>query len=248
MSSVRSHIRKRSKEESSSIALLFDPDECKKDARFEEKIRSLEEHQVDLIFVGGSLIVGDAFQSTIERIRANSELPIVLFPGSPMQLSEEVDATLFLSLISGRNPELLIGQQVLAAPHLRRMDTEVVSTGYMLIDGGRATTASYMSGSDPIPRDKDDIAMATAMAGEMLGMSSIYLDAGSGAEKAVPPEMIEKVACNTGVPLIVGGGIRDPERIRAASEAGADLLVIGSALEEDMDFLERIEGTARSVE
>lgn len=241
MSILGTHIRKRKKGESSGLAVLFDPDECKKDSALEEKVRSLSENRVDLILIGGSLLIDDAFQSTLERIRSNSDLPIVLFPGSPMQLSERADATLFLSLISGRNPEYLIGQHVQAAPHLKRMNCEVIPTGYMLVEGGRPTTASYMSDSSPIPRDKNDIATSTALAGEMLGMDSIYLDAGSGAEEAVPPEMIEAVSSNLEIPVIVGGGIRDPQKMEAAMDAGADLVVIGSAFEADSRFFEEME-------
>lgn len=228
--------------------LLLDPDECQKDAGLEEKLGMLVEGGVELIFLGGSILVGDAFEQTLERVRNCTGLPVVTFPGSPMQLCDGADATLFLSLISGRNPELLIGQQVLAAPHLKRMNAEVISTGYMLIDGGRPTTASYMSHSHPIPRDKEDIAMATAQAGEMLGMSCIYMDAGSGAEEPIPPQMIEKVAQNIDVPLIVGGGISSGEKFRSALKAGADLVVIGSAFERDPSFLEEIGAVSREFQ
>lgn len=245
MKDPRSHIRKKAQDERAGLALLFDPDECREDEELEKKVRGLSDSSVDLIFLGGSLLVGDAFERTLHRIRKNTELPIVLFPGSPMQLSENADATLFLSLISGRNPELLIGQQVLAAPHLKRMNGDVISTGYMLVDGGRATTASYMSGSEPIPWDKDDIAMATAMAGELLGMHCIYMDAGSGAEHPISETMIERVANNIEIPLIVGGGIRSTKKLRSAANAGADLIVIGSAFEEDPSFLEEVESATR---
>ncbi len=241
MKDPRSHIRKKGPHEKAGLALLFDPDECQDDEKLEEKVRGLSDASVDLIFLGGSLLVGDAFERTLRRIRDNTDIPIVLFPGSPMQMSENADATLFLSLISGRNPELLIGQQVLAAPHLKRMEGDVISTGYMLVDGGRRTTASYMSGSEPIPWDKDDIAMSTAMAGELLGMSCIYMDAGSGAEHPISESMIKRVANNIDIPLIVGGGIRSPEKLHTAADAGADLLVIGSAFEEDPNFLKEVE-------
>ncbi|MFB6258132.1 MAG: geranylgeranylglyceryl/heptaprenylglyceryl phosphate synthase [Flavobacteriales bacterium] len=245
MRNVRHHIQKKADKEGASFALLFDPDDCAEDERLERKIRTLSEHPVDLIFLGGSLLVGDAFERTLARIRAQTDLPIVLFPGSPMQLSDEADGTLLLSLISGRNPELLIGQQVLAAPFLKRMRGAVISTGYMLIDGGKPTTASYMSATTPIPRDKSDIAMSTAMAGELLGMSCIYMDAGSGAEKPIPPEMIQRVRKDLDIPLIVGGGIRDAQGISSAVEAGADLVVIGSAFEEDPHFLNEMRAASR---
>ncbi len=245
MGSIKTHIRSKKEEKGGGLVLLLDPDECRKDECLEDKLEILSDEGVELIFLGGSLLVSDAFDNTLARIRAHTTLPVVTFPGSPMQLCDGADATLFLSLISGRNPELLIGQQVIAAPHLKQMNTEVVSTGYMLIDGGRPTTASYMSGSHPIPNDKKDIAMATAQAGEMLGMSCIYMDAGSGAEAPVPPEMIERVAQNIEVPLIVGGGISSGENFRSAIEAGADLVVIGSAFEKDPAFLEEIGAVSR---
>lgn len=238
--SVLDHIRDRASREEPVFALLFDPDECEDQKEFEEKLKSLREAPVELILLGGSLLVGDGTDRTLARIRKWTDLPVVLFPGSPLQLNEDADATLFLSLISGRNPELLIGQQVIAAPHLKRMNTEVIPTGYMLIDGGKSTTASYMSGTAPIPRDKDDIAMATAMAGEMLGLNCIYLDAGSGAEVPVSPSMIRKVADNVDLPVIVGGGIRSKEGIQNAVEAGADMVVIGSAFEKENGFLNAI--------
>lgn len=248
MKSVKSHIRNKKDVKGGGLVLLLDPDECRKDERLEEKLGTLAEGGVELIFLGGSLLVGDAFDRTLARVQRHTELPLVTFPGSPMQLCNGADATLFLSLISGRNPELLIGQQVLAAPHLKRMETEVISTGYMLIDGGRPTTASYMSGSHPIPRDKEDIAMATAQAGEMLGMSCIYMDAGSGAEEPIPPRMIEQVAQNIEAPLIVGGGISSGDKFRSAIEAGADLVVVGSAFERDPGFLEEIGAVNREFQ
>ncbi len=248
MNSILHHIRERASRKEPVFALLFDPDECEDETELESKLKSLGEAPVELILLGGSLLVGDGTERTLERIRKWTELPVVLFPGSPLQLNENVDATLFLSLISGRNPELLIGQQVIAAPHLKRMNTEVIPTGYMLIDGGKSTTASYMSASAPIPRDKDDIAMATAMAGEMLGLHCIYLDAGSGAEKPVSPSMIRKVVDNVELPVIVGGGIRSKEGIENAVKAGADMVVIGSAFEKENGFLNAIAEADRELE
>jgi len=153
---------------------------------------------------------------------------------------------LLLSLISGRNPDLLIGKHVVAAPYLKNSDLEILPTGYMLVDSGRPTTALYMSNSLPIPRDKDEIAVATAMAGEMLGLKIIYLDGGSGAQNAVPVSMIKKVKENTSIPLIVGGGIRTPESAKERFEAGADIIVVGNAIEDKQSLLEQIAQTTYS--
>ena len=156
----------------------------------------------------------------------------MLFPGHFTQLTDHVDAVMLLSLISGRNADLLIGQHVLAAPKLKSMNADIISTGYMLIDGGKPTSVSYMSNSQPIPRDKNDIAICTAQAGEMIGMKMIYMDAGSGASQSVSPEMVRDVAKSIDIPLIVGGGIRTIEALETYWNAGANLIVIGNALEE----------------
>jgi putative glycerol-1-phosphate prenyltransferase len=172
-------------------------------------------------------------EQCIQRFRAESNIPIVLFPGSPAQVSPQADALLYLSLLSGRNPDLLIGQHVASAPQVKASGLEVVSTGYILVDGGVATTVQYMSNSQPIPADKPDIALCTAWAGELQGKHVIYLDAGSGARRAVPEAMIRKVSSNIGIPLIVGGGICDAESVYTACTAGANLVVVGNAIERD---------------
>jgi geranylgeranylglyceryl phosphate synthase family protein len=171
------------------------------------------------------------------NIRQRCDIPLVLFPGNSFQLSYRADAILFLSLISGRNPELLIGNHVIAAPYLKISPLEVMSCGYMLIDGGRATTVSYMSNTTPIPAEKSDIALCTAVAGEMLGLKLMFMDAGSGALQPVPLELIETVGSAIEVPLIVGGGIRDAQHAYEAARAGADLIVVGNAIEQSPDFI-----------
>lgn len=186
---------------------------------------------VDLIFVGGSLVFNHA-DRLISKIKSVSGIPVILFPGSPFQLSMQADAVLLLSLISGRNPEYLIGNHVVAAPFIRGSGLEVIPIGYMLIDGGQQTSVSYMSNTQPIPADKPDIALATALAGEMLGLKVIYLDAGSGASNPVPLRMITSIASNIRLPLMVGGGIRTPEDVRNAYESGADAVIVGNAAEE----------------
>ncbi len=216
-----------------AFAVLVDPDETPvADApKLGERARR---QGADLMLVGGSLVLGDALDAVVRGLRAGADgLPIVLFPGSARQISPEADAILLLSLISGRNPELLIGQHVQAAMELDRSGLEILPTGYMLIDGGAPTTVSYISNTQPIPRDKPGIAAATALAGEQLGLRLGYLDAGSGARHAIPPSLIRSVRKRTAQPLIVGGGIREPEQASAAAQAGADVVVVGNALESD---------------
>jgi len=221
------------------LAILIDPDKHDQDGLIE-----IVEHangiSPDYLFIGGSLIYRSKVADAAKLIRSFTKLPLVLFPGHFTQLTDEVDAVLLLSLISGRNPDLLIGQHVLAAPKLKQMTAEIVSTGYMLIDGGRATSVSYMSHTQPIPRDKEDIALCTALAGEMIGMKTVYMDAGSGAESPIPVSMVKTIADATEIPLIVGGGIRSIEAAEQYWNAGANLIVIGNAFEEIQSEEERI--------
>jgi putative glycerol-1-phosphate prenyltransferase len=211
------------------LSVLVDPDKADK-----AHISSLVNHTneiADLYFIGGSILTEDALDETVESLKAQTTVPCVLFPGSAVQISGKADAILFLSLISGRNPDLLIGQHVVSAPRIKHFGLEVLAVGYMLIDGGRPTTASYISHTFPIPSDKPEIAACTAMAGEMLGLGTIYLDAGSGAQNPIPPSIISAVRNSCDIPIIVGGGIRTPEQARMAADAGADIIVIGNAFE-----------------
>ncbi len=220
-----------------ALAVLLDPDKLQ-DANVRSRMMKLiASSNVDFVFVGGSLVVEGGFNTCLEAIKAECSVPMVLFPGSVSQLSPHVDALLYLSLISGRNPELLIGQHVVAATRIKQLGLEAISTGYMLVDCGSATTASYISGTLPIPYNKPEIAAATAMAGEMLGLSCMYLDGGSGADKPVAPQMVQAVRKTTGCPIIVGGGIRTEQAAADAWAAGADLIVIGTAFEENPDLL-----------
>lgn len=214
------------------FAVLIDPDDTDR-ARTNALAALGADSGVDYFFVGGSLLVKDKLEETIAAIREVCNIPVVLFPGSISQVSPSADALLLLSLISGRNPELLIGQHVLAAPAIKRSGLEVLPTGYMLVDGGAPTTVSYISNTNPIPADKPEIAAATALAGELLGLKLIYLDAGSGAIHQVPPKTIQAVRSQVDIPMIVGGGIRTPEAASNAAAAGADLIVVGNALEND---------------
>ena len=213
--------------------MLIDPDKVD-----EQKISELmiltNEAKVDYLLVGGSLVISNHLDEVVSQIKRGSNIPVILFPGSPSQVTPYADALLYLSLISGRNPELLIGQHVISAPVVKQSRLEIISTGYMVIDGGAPTTVSYISNATPIPADKNEIAMCTAMAGEMLGMKLIYMDAGSGARRAVSENMIEKVAGIIEVPLVVGGGITDPEKAYRDCKAGADLIVVGNAIEKTL--------------
>lgn len=177
------------------------------------------------------MVISSHLDECIQQIKSACDIPVILFPGSPSQVSRYADALLYLSLISGRNPELLIGQHVISAPFVKQSGLEIMPTGYMVVDGGAPTTVSYISNAAPIPADKAEIAMCTAMAGEMLGMKLIYMDAGSGAKQPITEQMIEKVARHIEVPLIVGGGITEAEKAYLNCKAGADVIVVGNAIE-----------------
>ncbi len=226
--SIYSIILDKMREGQKQLAVLIDPD------KFEsiEIVELANKAAIDYFFIGGSLMSGGNIQRCIQVIKKNSDIPVIIFPGSSMQICNTADGILLLSLISGRNPDLLIGQHVLAAPYLKESGLELLSTGYILVDSGRATTASYISNTTPIPFDKNEIAVCTAMAGEMLGLRLIYLDGGSGALHPVREQMIRAVKSTISIPLIVGGGIKSVGEARAAWNSGADLIVMGNAFED----------------
>jgi phosphoglycerol geranylgeranyltransferase len=229
-----------------SFAVLVDPD--KVDARSIEEISKLAIlAKVDYLLVGGSLVVTNHLDAVVQQFKQQCDLPVILFPGSPTQITPLADALLYLSLISGRNAELLIGQHVVSAPAVKQSGLEIISTGYMVIDGGAPTTVSYISNANPIPADKNEIAVCTAMAGEMLGMKLIYMDAGSGAKRPITEGMIEKVAQVIQVPLIIGGGIIDPEKAYLNCKAGADVIVVGNAIEKDPNLIKEMAAAVHSV-
>lgn len=229
-----------------SFTVLIDPD--KVNAQSIEQITALAiDAKVDYFFVGGSLVISNHLDECIQQIKSLCNIPVVLFPGSPSQVSKYADALLYLSLISGRNPELLIGQHVVSAPFVKKSGLEIMPTGYMVIDGGAPTTVSYISNATPIPADKNEIAMCTAMAGEMLGMKLIYMDAGSGAKRPITEQMIEKVASYIESPLIVGGGIIEPEKAYRNCKAGADVIVVGNAIEKDPSLIKEMAAAVHSV-
>lgn len=229
-----------------SFAVLIDPD--KADYQKIDELTSLAvAAKTDYLLVGGSLVISNRLDEVVQQIKRNCDIPVILFPGSPSQITPFADALLYLSLISGRNPELLIGQHVISAPFVKQSGLEIMSTGYMVIDGGAPTTVSYISNASPIPADKNEIAMCTAMAGEMLGMKLIYMDAGSGAKKPISETMIEAVARQIEVPLIVGGGISDPEKAYRNCKAGADLVVVGNAIEKQASLIREMSDAVHAV-
>jgi phosphoglycerol geranylgeranyltransferase len=229
-----------------SFAVLIDPDRV--DQTSIDQLTGLSvSASVDYFFVGGSLVVSNYLDECIQQIKASCNIPVILFPGAPSQLSKYADALLYLSLISGRNPELLIGQHVVSAPFVKRSGLEIIPTGYMVIDGGTPTSVSYISNAAPIPADKNDIAVCTAMAGEMLGMKMIYMDAGSGAKYPITETMIKKVSENIDVPLIVGGGIIHPEKAYLNCKAGADIIVVGNAIEKDASLIKDMSSAIHSI-
>ena len=222
-----------------AFAVLADPDKIAP-SEMPHLARLCNDAGVDYLLMGGSLVVMHQIDACIQRFKSESDIPVILFPGSPAQISPYADALLYLSLISGRNAEMLIGQHVVSAPAVKASGLEIMSTGYMVIDGGAPTTVSYISGAAPIPANKPDIALCTAWAGELLGHHLLYMDAGSGARLPVSGEMIEKVSTHTALPLFVGGGMRTTDDVRAAAISGATVVVVGNAIEQDPMLIQEL--------
>ena len=244
--SIYDNILKSKKEGKKIFAILIDPDKQTNEELL-ETVDIANNSNVDYFFVGGSLLINNSLEQSILTIKSNSSIPLVLFPGNAMQVSENADAILFLSLISGRNPEMLIGQQVITAPLLKQTDLEVLSTGYMLIDSGKPTTVSYMSNTTPIPYEKNYVAACTAMAGEMLGLKLIFMDGGSGAKTPISSQMIKSVSNNVDVPLIIGGGICSASKALENCQAGADIIVVGNAIEKENGLIKEISEAIHSI-
>ena len=220
------------------LSVVIDPDS--KEEEILAIVSECNANNIDIILLGGSLVTEGSADSAARIIKDNSSIPVVLFPGSEIQLTKKADALLLLSLISGRNPELLIGKHVVSAPYIKRSGMETIPTGYVLIDGGRPTSVTYMSNTTPIPADKPDIAMATALAGELLGMKLIFMDAGSGALKHVSTKIIERVNKAIDIPIIIGGGINNPQDLEKVYEAGANVVVIGTSVENDFAIIHKM--------
>lgn len=217
-------------ERGAGYLVLLDPDKINQ-SLLPSFVRDATEAGVDGFLVGGSLMLRNEFDRQLTVIKEHTTAPVVIFPGSLLQVSSVADAILFLILISGRNPDHLIGNQVVAAPIIRQLGLEAISTGYMLIEAGNTTSAEFMSNTKPIPRDKPDIALAHVLAAEMIGMRLVYLDAGSGAKDSVPEEMLQAISRTSKLPVVVGGGIRTPEAARKKVEAGASFVVTGTVTE-----------------
>jgi len=243
---IYNHIIESKRKGRKLFSILIDPDKQTKESLLQitEKAKLAN---VDLFFVGGSLLSNNSLDFCISMIKQNCKIPVVLFPGNAMQVNNKADGILFLSLISGRNPEMLIGNHVITAPVLKESDIEVLSTGYMLIDSGKATSVSYMSNTTPIPHEKDDIAVCTAIAGEMLGLKVIYMDGGSGAINTVSEKMISSVVKNINVPLIIGGGIKSAKQAKEKCKAGADIIVVGNAIEKDSALIKQIADAIHNI-
>jgi phosphoglycerol geranylgeranyltransferase len=222
------------KKRGAGYLILIDPDKIDS-GKLPAFVRNATEAGADAFLVGGSLLSSNEIDKLIQLVKSNTSIPVVIFPGSLFQISSAADAILFLLLISGRNPEHLIGNQVVAAPIIKRIGLEAIATGYMLIEGGKTTSAEFMSNTRPIPRNKPDIAVAHALAAEIIGMKMLYLDAGSGADLSVPDEMIQKVHKHSTLPIIVGGGIRNAEEAAGKVRAGASFVVTGTINEQNAD-------------
>jgi len=225
--------------------ILIDPDKLELD-----KVGSFAQHcekvGVDGFLVGGSLMIDGNLYECIDKIKSTCSIPVIIFPGGPEQVTKNADALLFISLISGRNADQIIGKHVLAAPMIKKLKIEPISTGYMLIESGKQTTAEYISNSKPIPRNKPEIATATALAAEYLGMKLIYLEAGSGAEHSVPNEMVKMVSDTCSIPVIVGGGIRDAQTASEKIQNGAKIIVTGNYFEDENNW-EKLKSFADAV-
>ncbi len=229
------HILNTIKSKGAAYLVLLDPDKLSFE-KSESFLKHCASAGVDGFLIGGSLMLSGNFEMMIEKVKANTNLPAIIFPGSIDQISPRADAILFLSVVSGRNADHLIGRHVIASPLIKRSGIEVISTAYTLIESTITSTAVYMSGSMPLPRNKPEIAAATTLAAEYLGMKLIYLEAGSGADQPVPDEMIKAVADVCTVPVIVGGGIRSPFVAREKVESGANIIVIGNYFEDENNW------------
>lgn len=237
---ILASLLKKKKGNIKSLSILVDPDKIQNEHELDALITLCKKDKIDYIFIGGSLLVRGSLSETVNYFKLNTEIPVILFPGSNLHIEKSADAILFLSLISGRNPELLIGQHVSAAPILKNTSIEILSTGYILVGNDSNTTVAHVSQTSPIPTNKPDIAVCTAMAGEMIGMKLTYLDAGSGAKEEVPKGMIEVVNKSIDAPLIVGGGINTSLKAQTAYQAGADMIVLGTAIEKNKNFISEV--------
>lgn len=222
------------------IAVLIDPEKVVLNKSFDDLLQKIEDAGVSFIFIGGSTVTADCQKHCARYIKANSALPLIIFPGSPEQITQAADAILLLNLISGRNPDYLIGHHVDAASRLYESNLEILPTGYILVNGDKETSVQRVSKTLPIPQDDFELLKKTALAGVMMGNQLLYFDAGSGAEKSIHPNLIHEIRSCMDLPIIVGGGIRKIDKIEALFEAGANIVVIGNHIEQNPEFLEEI--------
>lgn len=227
---VYQHLLDVRERQGAGYLVLLDPDK-QSPAELAELAKMCEAEGVDALLVGGSLVLNDHFDRAVSAIKNAVHIPVILFPGNGRQLSGHADAIFFMSLLSGRNPQYLIGEQVLSAPLVKALGLEAIPLAYLLVESGSVTSAQFMSGTQPLPRNKPEIAVAHALAAEYLGMKFVYLEAGSGAEESVPDPMIQAVAKGITIPIIVGGGIRTPEEAGQKVDSGASFIVTGNVLE-----------------
>jgi putative glycerol-1-phosphate prenyltransferase len=245
MSNLLQQIYSIKNEHKKGLAVLIDPDQPSDSVL--NIVQLCKSHLIDFIFVGGSLVTSGVLSKTLQIIKSHFDGPVYIFPGNEFMIDEQADGILFLSLLSGRNPEYLIGKQIVAAPSLAKSNMDIVPTAYLLIDGGRETSVSYISNTKPIPADKPDIASATALAGKLMGMQCIYMDAGSGALHCISSKMIAQVKKQVHLPLIIGGGIRNAEAALNAYKAGADIIVIGNGAEDDKSLIQTIANVRNTI-
>ena len=234
ISKIYKHLLSVREKKGAGYIVLIDPDR-KSENGLADKVNKINNSGVDAIFVGGSLMMDGRSSDRVAQIRSLAEIPVIFFPGGISQLNSHYDAILFMSIISGRNPHYLIGEQVIAAPIVKDLGIEAIPTGYLLLDGGSDSSVQFMSGTAPIPMDKPDISIAHALAAQYLGKKLIYLESGSGAKQAIPNELINEVVEYVDIPLIIGGGIRKPEVARQKVEAGASFVVTGTIIEENFN-------------
>ena len=237
--SVFSQLNSVIDEKGAAYVVLIDPDR-KNENSLESRVESANESGVDALFVGGSLMMDRKCKERVKRIKDVSNVPVIFFPGGVGQLNSHYDAMLFMSVISGRNPHYLIGEQAIAAPIVKDIGMETIPTGYILMDGGAGSTVEFMSGTRPIPMNRSDIAVAHALAGQYLGMKLIYLEAGSGAKEPVGNNVVEAVTETLDIPVIVGGGIRNAETASEKVKAGASIIVTGTVIEENSSLMSEL--------
>tara|TARA_Y100000310_G_scaffold36174_1_gene34063 strand:+ start:4799 stop:5545 length:747 start_codon:yes stop_codon:yes gene_type:complete len=232
VSSVLEYLMNVRDEKGAGYLVLIDPDR-KNDGIVERLVQSVNESEVDAILAGGSLFMDGKFHERVALIKEISQVPVILFPGAVNQLGPHFDAVLFMSIISGRNPTYLIGEQVIGAPIVRDLGLEAIATGYMLFDGGGKSTVEFLSNTQPLPMERSDLAVAHGLAAQYLGMKLLYLEAGSGAVRSIPEKIISALSSEVELPIIVGGGIKSPEEAAGKVEAGASFVVTGTVTETD---------------